>query len=119
MFFDLTGALGDAVDSRFTEARVWSRAGSDTERGGAREKGARGERESRGGVGPALIHARGTLGLAETYRRRPAAMASVATERGEEDDRGDFAPSPLAFSFSFLPALFSFILFIIYITDLN
>ena len=44
VFFNLTGALGDAVDLRFTEARVWSRAGSDTERGGAREKGARGER---------------------------------------------------------------------------
>ena len=66
-----------------------------------------------------LLRGRGaTRGLSsDAEARRPCPW--VATERGEEDDRGDFAPSPLEFSFSFLPALFSVILFLISITDLN
>ena len=61
---------------------------------------------------------RARSGSAGARRERgPSKPASL--QRDEEDDRGDFAPSPLAFSFSFLPALFSFILFLISITDLN
>ena len=48
MFFDLTGALGDAVDPRFTElgfGRSGSRVGKETEADGEGEREGWGEEE--------------------------------------------------------------------------
>ena len=94
--FDVNGSLG------------FGRVREVIPRGEAREKGARGERESRGGVGPALIHARGTLGSAETHRGRPAAMASVATVTERKTTVSILLRAPWLFCLYFVEVLFPF-----------